>query len=283
MLRKLLPWVVLGAIAIALLLLFNYWAPAQPASLALYISFAIVLFGVLCVVWPPRYLGIRRRRAGVPLIVGGLALATVILAWPARLVRVPHPETKLDAIMPEYHFSEFHQVRVKASPDRVMDAVRQTTFGDIPAYVTLVRIRAVAMRQAAPKRQNAHARRILDTMANPHSGFLPLDADDREIVHGMAGRPWSKSLQPRPQNPAEYRAYAQSDAVKVAFNLRVEDLGSGWSRLSTETRILALDDSARRRMGVYWRLIDPGSGLIRRQWINSAKDRAERASTLAQK
>lgn len=283
MLRRTLFWAVLGGVALALVLLFNYWAPWQPASLALYTCFAVVLFGLLCSAFPLRFLGIRRRRTGMLLFASGALLAIAVLAWPAPLVRVQSPQTKLDGMLPEYHFSEFHEVRVNAPPDQVMEAVRQATFGDIPAYVALVRIRAAAMRQAPPRRQNADSRRILDTMSNPHSAFLPLVAGERELVYGMAGQPWSKVRQIRPQSPADYRAYSQPNSVKVAFNLRVEDLGSGSSLLTTETRILALDSSARRKMGFYWRLIDPGSGMIRRQWINSVRDRAERTATLAQK
>jgi hypothetical protein len=61
----------------------------------------------------------------------------------------------------------------------------------------------------------------------------------------------------------------------MAFNFNVEDLGDGWSAVSTETRVLATDDFTRRGMGRYWRLIVPGSGLLRLQWLEAIKKRAE--------
>ena len=61
----------------------------------------------------------------------------------------------------------------------------------------------------------------------------------------------------------------------MAFDFSVEDAGGGWSTLSTETRVLATDDATRRGMGRYWRLIVPGSGLLRRQWLEGIKKRAE--------
>jgi hypothetical protein len=59
------------------------------------------------------------------------------------------------------------------------------------------------------------------------------------------------------------------------MNFLVEEEGDGWCRLSTETRVLATDDTARRRFAVYWRLIYPGSSLIRRMWLAAVKRRAE--------
>jgi hypothetical protein len=45
-----------------------------------------------------------------------------------------------------------------------------------------------------------------------------------------------------------------------------------------QTRIQALDDAARAVMARYWRVIDPGSGMIRRMWLRAVRDRAERES-----
>jgi hypothetical protein len=57
----------------------------------------------------------------------------------------------------------------------------------------------------------------------------------------------------------------------------IEDQGDGWSRLRTETRVFATDASARRRFAVYWRLIYPGSSLIRHMWLDAIRRRAEAA------
>jgi hypothetical protein len=61
----------------------------------------------------------------------------------------------------------------------------------------------------------------------------------------------------------------------MAFDFNVEDEGNGWSTISTETRVLALDDATTRGVSHYWRLIVPGSGLLRRQWLDGIKRRAE--------
>jgi hypothetical protein len=51
------------------------------------------------------------------------------------------------------------------------------------------------------------------------------------------------------------------------------------TELRTETRVLATDAASRRRFGRYWRVIRPGSALIRRTWLGAAKRRTERAAS----
>jgi hypothetical protein len=57
----------------------------------------------------------------------------------------------------------------------------------------------------------------------------------------------------------------------------VRDAGDGWSSITAETRVMATDVARRGGMGRYWRLIVPGSGLLRRQWLDGIKHRAESA------
>jgi len=56
---------------------------------------------------------------------------------------------------------------------------------------------------------------------------------------------------------------------KVAFDFRLEG-----GELSTETRVAGTDAHARRRFGLYWLAIRPGSGLIRREWLRAIERRA---------
>jgi hypothetical protein len=46
-------------------------------------------------------------------------------------------------------------------------------------------------------------------------------------------------------------------------------------RLTTETRVLATDSRTRRLFAAYWRLILPGSALMRRTWLAAIRRRAE--------
>jgi hypothetical protein len=49
----------------------------------------------------------------------------------------------------------------------------------------------------------------------------------------------------------------------------------GGSTVATETRVHANSPAAGRRFGIYWRLIHPGSDVIRRMWLRAIALRAE--------
>ena len=53
---------------------------------------------------------------------------------------------------------------------------------------------------------------------------------------------------------------------------------NGRSRLTTETRIFATDDVALGRFTAYWRIIFPGSAILRMTWLRAIKARAEQAA-----
>ncbi len=282
MLKK-ISWVALAAIAITLSVLFNYWATGQPTSFAVYTGIVAALLGAVCVVFPFRFLGITSWRTGAVILLSGLVLGCVGLFWPAPLTHVAQPKSRLDEILPEYQFSERHEIRVHATPDQVSAAIKEVTFADLSAYSALMRVRGMAAGHFSRVPNRADKVRISDKLGNPRSGFIQLENGDRETVGGMVGRPWAGGRKPGVQDLVTYRAFQDPDSVKIAYNMQVEDLGSGWSRVSSETRILALDDSARRKMARYWRLIVPGSGLIRRQWLAAIRRRAEAAAMVAQK
>ena len=226
-----------------------------------YLGGLTALIGLAGVVKPPRRLRIRRRHGAIVLGAGS-GLALVGFALPAPLVRVEAPRTRLDAVMPAYHFHEVHALRVHASPARVLDAVRAVTAGEIRLFRTLTWIRSPRLGPARESILNAPEEQpILDVALR--SGFVALgDEPGREIVFGTALR-----LGPRGANPPRF--------AKTAMNFLVEEEEGGWCRLATETRVLGTDDDARRRFAVYWRVIYPGSALIRRMWLRAVKERAE--------
>ena len=114
-------------------------------------------------------------------------------------------------------------------------------------------------------------KRILDVFSE--SGYL-FGGSEHEIV--MSGV-WNVRANRRPdvRTLQEFTDYREQGAVKMTYDFNVEDAGGGRSTISTETRVVTFDDSARRGMGRCWRLNVPGSGLLRLQWLEGIKRRAE--------
>jgi hypothetical protein len=61
----------------------------------------------------------------------------------------------------------------------------------------------------------------------------------------------------------------------ATMNFRIEDADPTSCMLTTETRVYATDISTRRVFAGYWRVIYPGSALIRRMWLRAIAQRAE--------
>ncbi len=114
-------------------------------------------------------------------------------------------------------------------------------------------------------------------------GFIELYRDEQVsngravAIYGAAGRFWSPSGN-FPVPLADAQAFAQHHGpgtVKAAFSLEVVER-DGATLVTTETRIVGTDSSARRAFGRYWLIIRGPSGLIRRSWL-AAIDRRARA------
>jgi hypothetical protein len=75
----------------------------------------------------------------------------------------------------------------------------------------------------------------------------------------------------------EFAALREPGYARAVFNMHAEPAPSGGTLLTTETRIQATDDEARRSFRRYWRVIYPGSAAIRRAWLRAIRRRAERA------
>ena len=267
---KAVAWTLLAAMAFTTVLLFNYWAAYQPLSTLAYSGIVLALCGLANLVLPFRFLGVRKRAVGALILAGGVALTLAALFWPASMIHVAQHRTVLDDIMPEYQFFERHSARIHARPEQVMQAIHQSTFGDLKSLVTLLKIRGAVLRTPSHDIGDWQDKRVLDAFSA--SGYLFGGSEHEIVMFGV----WNVRANRRPEvrTLQELADYREQGAVKMAFDFNVEEAGEGWSKISTETRAVALDDSS-RGMARYWRLIVPGSGLLRLQWLEGIKKRAE--------
>ncbi len=262
---------IVGAAGIA----FHY-VPFDLPSFATWTGIAFAALSFLCVLRPPRFLGIESRARSLLVCGVALGLAVGAVVWPASTTRVEGRVQRLDDFLAEYQFREYHETVVEAPVERVAAAARSVSFADMPAAVWLMRVRALAGGHLT--RGKASTRPILELMSQPGTGFLPLDVSNpHEVVYGMVGQPWTSGRRPPQVTSAEqFQAFAEPGQIRVAFNIRIVDEGGGRVRVSTETRTLGNDAEARRVFARYWRVIYPGSAIIRRVWLDAIAERARR-------
>ena len=175
----------------------------------------------------------------------------------------------LDDFLCAYEFSERHQLEIHAVPEQVDRALREVSLAEIPVARALWWLRRFG-------RGDPGVRRPFLDPALP--GAVPLDDVLGEgVVIGLTGQFWRLrgSRDPeRPRTAVEFLAYDRPDMCKAVLDFRIERLGPGQCRLSTETRVHVADPAARRAFRRYWLVIRPFSGLTRILFLRAVRRQA---------
>lgn len=183
----------------------------------------------------------------------------------------------LDELMPEYLLCQIHRILIDTPTERALEAAKRVTLGDMPLVRLLSTIRSLPGILA-------RGGGLPTTVTEPlfaqmmDSGFIFLGEEQgREVVVGAIGQMW----QPRGglsllsvRDGRGFVAFDEPGYAKAAMNFFVEPRYGG-TVLRTETRVLTTDAASRRKFGLYWKVIHPGSAAIRRSWLRAAKRRAE--------
>ena len=254
------------------------------------LGLALGFFGFVGMVRPVRRLGLPTRRRALFVFAVGLACGLAGALLPARERRAAATATRLDAVIPVWQFQERHETRIRASPAAVEAAVRAVTAREIALFRLLTWLRNPRLPGAGePESLLAPSpdAPILDVALR--SGFMTLaEEPGRELVFGaivlapaaLRALPAAELERLRSEfTPEKFRALADPGYAKAVMNFRWTAEDDGWTRLTTETRVFATDAHAKRRFAAYWRLIYPGSSLIRRTWLAAIRRRAEVPST----
>lgn len=159
--------------------------------------------------------------------------------WASRESRIEHVETRIDEFMPVWQFGELHSIEIAASPARTFEAMKAVTAGEIFLFRLLTWIRRGGRRST--------------------ESILRKPAGSRATL-----------------SPSIFKATLPPGHTIAAMNFLVTPTASGGSRVSTETRVFANSPAARRAFGNYWKVIYPGSALIRRMWLRAINRRATR-------
>jgi hypothetical protein len=239
-------------------------------SATIYTGLLATLVGLGLTIRPIAWLYVSTRGRALTILCGGILFMAIGAVAPTFESRVPVARDRLDEFVSAWHFHEVHSLRVAAPPDRVFEAIKQVRADEISLFRTLTWIRRGG-RSAPPSILNAGREEPLINVA-VNGGFVRLaESAPRELVLGtvVVAPPG-----PRPAVTGDLFRRPPDGFALASMNFKVTPDGPTGSVVSTETRVFATSAAARRRFAVYWRLIYPGSALIRRMWLRAIARRA---------
>jgi hypothetical protein len=191
--------------------------------------------------------------------------------------RKVRPPTLLDDLIPRYDVCSRHAIQVAATPGIVYDSARKADLGRPGLVRVLMGIRLIpawlARMVLCPRRVNGRA--VGDSLVGPTPFTLVAESPGEEFVLGIMGRFWTPSGGVVAATAERFREPAPAGLAQAFWNFRVRPDGFG-TELSTETRVRCGDEVTRRHFGRYWRIIQPGSTLIRNSMLRHIRRTAER-------
>ena len=177
----------------------------------------------------------------------------------------------IDDFLPHYDVVERHEIFIAATPARVYKCLRALDVGRMPFTAALLAFRGIPHLLTGAVRPSL--RMTLEDLIS--LGFVVL-ADDPplELVLGVAGRFWRPTSDIVRISASDFGSFAQPGNARAAWNFRIEPEPGG-SRLHTETRVECVDHAALRSFRIYWAVVGPFSGLIRRDMLRAIRRDAE--------
>jgi hypothetical protein len=178
---------------------------------------------------------------------------------------------KIDEWLPECQVSARYSLLVGASVEQTYAALTKANFSDLAIVRGLMRLRGYRLRHERATASNSQRG------TREYGSFLLLaTVAEQEVLLGIAGRFW------RPDGgivagltPEEFRGFHRDGYAKAVWNFSLA-AGQGGTQLSTETRVQTLGRAATMKFRLYWLVVGPFSGLMRKAMLREIKRIAER-------
>jgi hypothetical protein len=179
----------------------------------------------------------------------------------------------IDEFLPHHDFSAAYEICIHAPAAVVYERLLLTDFN--ASWIVRLLMSLRTGKRIPRHRPPGDLRRMFDG-----SGFVVLaEAPGAELVLGVAGRFWrpdgGRCLDLR---ASDFVGFSRCSEAKAAWNFRLREESRQGIVLSTETRIKCFGRAALWKFRMYWALIAPFSGVIRKAILKQVKAEAELAA-----
>jgi hypothetical protein len=185
----------------------------------------------------------------------------------------------LDEWMPSYDVAARYRIRIAADPREVYSTLLTTDLSRPWLVRGLMGVRLLPGLFRSPRRTwhrlagGANHRASLSDLGGSEFTLLEQRPPD-EIVLGITGKFWTLAATIVAVPVERFRDPLAPGLAQGAWNFEIRGAGGG-SELTTETRVRCADDETRRHFTRYWRIVAPGSALIRHAILGQVRREAE--------
>lgn len=169
----------------------------------------------------------------------------------------------IDKYLPNYDVQSAHQITINAPAPAVYKNICHLDMGASPIIRLLFRLRGMPADALS-----------LDALERLRFARLE-EIENQDLLLGIIGRFWSLSGDLQQTDAIHFQQFNTPGYARAAWRFSLDESTPGYTRLSTETRVQCTDLNSARRFKMYWRVVGPFSGLIRREMLRIIKKNAE--------
>jgi hypothetical protein len=180
----------------------------------------------------------------------------------------------IDDFLPAYDVTEYHELEIRAPLERVYQAALNLNLSNSKIVRLLLALRGMPALLRSSDKSVEEPCFNLDGLLQ--SGFILLAKEpEKELLLGLVGKFWKPTGNILKIKAEDFQPFNKQGFAKAVWNFAIDEKSPDKIRLSTETRVLCLDNSSRLRFRFYWTFIRPFSGLIRMEMLRAIRREAE--------
>lgn len=168
--------------------------------------------------------------------------------------------------LPTFDFSKTESTLINCPEEKIFPFIQKLEFKNSKVIYWLFKLRGIPVPES------------LTLEGLEKLGFIKLEfVENRELILGLVGKFWTIKGQLKKMNPQQFVSFSDSEFAKTTWNFKLNKTkNENQTEVSTETRILCTDSKNRRKLKLYWSIIQPFSSLIRKEILKSVKYNSEK-------
>lgn len=274
-----LPGIICIIVALVIMFRLMHYARFYAPSYFFWIGLILTVVGIISLIHPLAFLFVLNRTIAADVVFLGILICLVSLFSPAILYHSKTNNQKIDALLPVYTSNEFHEVCINAPIEKVKQVLTVTGVKDIPVARLLMIIRGIADEDVDLSDRASNNQVGAETISTPDFNFFVVSPDEWVTVMILKAviitNDADKPAPPEILTLEQFEAFNDPGYVKVAVNFRFIRKSDDQTILTTETRNNGITLKDSHVFGIYWRIIYPGSAIIRRVWLDTIKKKAQ--------